>query len=237
MSLARIKALTFDTFGTVVDWRTSIINDLSAFGRDRGLTVDWAAFVDEWKTAYKPGMDAVRTGAWPWTSIDGIYRKSLDDLAPRYGLDDLDEAALQHINRVWYRLLPWSDVVPGLIRLKRKYLIATLSNGDVAMLAHMAKYGGLPWDIILGGDVFHHYKPDPETYLGAIALLGYAPDEVMMVAAHNDDLRAARGHGMRTAFVARPTEYGFNQSTNLEAADAWDVVTTDFGSLAAALNT
>ena len=233
--LSGIKALTFDTFGTVVDWRTSIINDLSTGERTRDLGVDWAAFVDEWKTAYKPGMDAVRRGRWPWTTIDGIYREALDRMAPRYGLDRLDEATLQHINRVWHRLLPWPDAAAGLTRLKRKYLISTLSNGDVAMLANMAKLGGLPWDVILGGEIFRHYKPDAEVYLGAIQLLGCQPSEVMMVAAHNDDLKAARSHGMRTAFVARPTEYGPAQNTNLQATEAWDVVVNDFGGLATAL--
>ena len=230
-----IKALTFDTFGTVVDWRTSIINDLTAYGRKHGLNVDWTAFVDEWKNAYKPGMDKVRKGEWPWTTIDGIYRKALDEMAPRYGLDRLDEAALHHINRVWHRLLPWPDAVAGLTRLKKKFLISTLSNGDVDMLANMAKLGGLPWDVILCGQVFRHFKPDPEIYLGALEMLDCQPHEVMMVAAHNDDLKHARSHGMRTGFVLRPTEYGTRQQTNLKAAEAWDIVASDFGELASAL--
>jgi len=231
----QVKALLFDTFGTVVDWRTSIINDLTAYGRKHGLNVDWTAFVDEWKNAYKPGMDKVRKGEWPWTTIDGIYRKALDEMAPRYGLDRLDEAALHHINRVWHRLLPWPDAVAGLTRLKKKFLISTLSNGDVDMLANMAKLGGLPWDVILCGQVFRHFKPDPEIYLGALEMLGCQPHEVMMVAAHNDDLKHARSHGMRTGFVLRPTEYGTRQQTNLKAAEAWDIVASDFGELASAL--
>ena len=230
-----IKALTFDTFGTVVDWRTSIINDLSAYGRKHGLNVDWTAFVDEWKNAYKPGMDKVRKGVWPWTTIDGIYRRSLDELAPRFGLDRLDPDVLHHINRAWHRLLPWPDAVAGLTRLKKKFLISTLSNGDVDMLANMAKLGGLPWDVILCGQVFRHFKPDPEVYLGAIEMLGCKPHEIMMVAAHNDDLKHARSHGMRTAFVLRPTEYGPQQQTNLKATEAWDVIASDFGELASAL--
>ncbi len=230
--ISGIKALTFDTFGTVVDWRSSIINDLSAWGRTRGLDTDWAAFTDEWKTAYKPGMAKVRKAEWPWTTIDGIYRRALNEMAPRYGLDKLDEASLQHINRVWHRLLPWPDAVAGLQRLKKKFLISTLSNGDVDMLANMAKHGGLPWDVILCGQVFRHFKPDPEIYLGAIELLGCKPHEVMMVAAHNDDLRHARSHGMRTGFVLRPTEYGPQQKTNLKAAEDWDVIVNDFGELA-----
>lgn len=233
--ISGIKALAFDTFGTVVDWRTSIIDDLSAFGRTRGLDTDWTAFTDEWKTAYKPGMDKVRKGEWPWTTIDAIYRRALDEMAPRYGLDQLDEAALHHINRVWHRLLPWPDSAAGLARLKKKFLISTLSNGDVAMLANMAKLGGLPWDVVLCGQVFGHFKPDPEIYLGAIELLGCEPHEVMMVAAHNDDLKHARSHGMRTGFVLRAGEYGPAQKSNLKASEPWDVIANDLGELATAL--
>jgi len=233
--ISGIKALTFDTFGTVVDWRSSIINDLSAFGRERGLNVDWAAFTDEWKTAYKPGMDKVRSGEWPWTTVDGIYRKALEAMAPRYGLDRLDAAALRHINRVWHRLLPWPDAAAGLSRIKKQYLISTLSNGDIACLANMAKLGGLPWDVILCAEIFQHYKPDAEVYLGAIRLLGCEPHEVMMVAAHNYDLGAARSYGMRTAFVARPTEYGPGQKSDLTAEESWDIIAADFGELATAL--
>ncbi len=233
--ISGIKALTFDTFGTVVDWRTSIINDLSAYGIQQGLSVDWTAFVDDWKNAYKPGMDKVRKGEWPWTTIDGIYRKALDQLAPRYGLDKLDAAALLHINRVWHRLLPWPDAVAGLNRLKKKYLITTLSNGDVAMLANMAKHGGLPWDTVLCAQIFRHYKPDAEVYLGAIELLDCKPHEVMMVAAHNYDLKNARSHGMRTGFVLRPTEYGPAQDKDLKAEEQWDIIANDFGELATTL--
>ncbi|MBX9812011.1 MAG: haloacid dehalogenase type II [Burkholderiales bacterium] len=230
-----IRALTFDTFGTVVDWRSSIIDDFFAFGKSKGLDIDWAAFVDDWKTAYQPGMDAVRTGKWPWTTVDGIYRIKLDELLPKYGLERLNESERMHLNRVWHRLNPWPDAVAGLTRLKRKYVISPLSNGDVSCLANMAKHGGLPWDVILCAEIFRHYKPDPEVYLGAIQLLGCKPHEVMMVAAHNYDLRAARSHGMRTAFVARPTEYGPGQKTDLKAEEDWDIVARDFSELATAL--
>lgn len=235
MSVAGVKALTFDTFGTVVDWRTSIINDFSAFGTRKGLKADWAALVDEWKTAYRPGMDAVRSGKWPWTTVDGIYRIKLDEILPQYGLGGLGEDDRMHLNRVWHRLNPWPDAVEGLTRLKKKYVISPLSNGDVACLVNMAKHGGLPWDVILCAELFKHYKPDPEVYLGAIAYLGLQPHEVMMVAAHNYDLREARSHGMRTGFVPRPTEYGPNQKTNLKAESDWDVVAKDFQELAAKL--
>ncbi|MBI2296227.1 MAG: haloacid dehalogenase type II [Betaproteobacteria bacterium] len=235
MSVAGVKALTFDTFGTVVDWRSSVIEDFRAFGKKQGLKVDWEALVDEWKTAYRPGMDAVRSGKQPWTTVDRIYRAKLDEVLAEYGLDELAEEEKVHLNRVWHRLNPWSDAVAGLTRLKRKYIISPLSNGDVSCLVNMAKHGGLPWDVILCAEIFRHYKPDPEVYLGAIACLGLRPHEVMMVAAHNYDLRAARTHGMKTGFVARPTEYGPGQKTNLKAEEDWDVIAGDFGELAAKL--
>ena len=235
MSLDGIKALTFDTFGTVVDWRTTILNDFRAFGKRKGINIDWEAFVDEWKTAYRPGMDAVRSGKWPWTTVDRIYRMKLDELLPTYGVNGLTEDEKVYLNRVWHRLNPWPDAVAALTRLKKKYVISPLSNGDVACLVNMAKHGGLPWDVILCAEIFRHYKPDPEVYLGAIELLGLKPHEVMMVAAHNYDLRAARSHGMRTGFVPRPTEYGPTQKTDLKAEEDWNVVAKDFGELATKL--
>ena len=235
LDVTTIKALTFDTFGTVVDWRSSIIREFGALGAQRGVEIDWARFVDDWKTAYKPGMDAVRTGAAPWTTVDGIYRAKLDELLERYGLRQVTNEERDHLTRAWHRLDPWPDAVDGLARLKRRYVISPLSNGDVACLANMAKRAGLPWDVILCAELFRHYKPDAEVYLGAIQLLGCKPHEVMMVAAHNYDLRAARSHGMRTAFVARPREYGPGQTTDLRAEEDWDIVARDFGELASAL--
>jgi 2-haloacid dehalogenase len=232
LDVKAIKALTFDTFGTVVDWRSSIIREFTAFGEQRGLAVDWPRFVDDWKTAYKPGMDAVRTGALPWTPVDGLYRAKLDELLPRYGLTQLTGEEREHLTHAWHRLDPWPDAVDGLVRLKRHYVISPLSNGDVACLTNMAKRARLPWDVILCAELFRHYKPDPEVYRGAIQLLRCKPHEVMMVAAHNYDLRAARSHGMRTAFVARPIEYGPAQITDLRAEEAWDIVARDFGELA-----
>jgi len=228
-----IKALTFDTFGTVVDWRTSIGRDFRAFAKRRKLAgIDWDALVDEWKTCYRPGMDAVNSGQAPWTTVDRIYRRKLDELLPAYGLDRLGEEDRDYLNKVWHRLKPWPDAVPGLKRLKKKYVISPLSNGDVACLANMAKFGGLPWDLILCAELFRRYKPDPQVYLGAIRLLGLKPGEVMMVAAHNYDLQNARSHGMRTGFVLRPTEYGPNQTKDLKAESDWDIVAKDFGELA-----
>lgn len=237
MDTSTIRALLFDTFGTVVDWRASLIEDFRAFGRRSGRDVDWEAFVDEWRTAYQPGMNAVRTGRWPWTRVDRIYRMKLDEMLPKYGLDGLGEEERVRLNRGWHRLRPWPDAVAGLARLKSRYIIAPLSNGDVECLVNMAKYAALPWDMIFCAEIFHHFKPDPETYLGAIALLNLRPAEVMMVAAHNYDLRAARGHGMPAAFVPRPAEYGPGQTTDLGAEEDWDIVADDFEALASKLGT
>ena len=235
MTVNRIKAIVFDTFGTVVDWRSSITADFRAFGKQKAIDISWDALVDEWKAAYRPGMDAVRSGVCPWTNVGEIYRSKLDAILPKYGIDTLTEGEKTYLTRVWHRLNPWPDSVAGLIRLKKQYVISTLSNADVDCLVDMAKSAGLPWDVILCAEIFRHYKPDPEVYLGAIELLNLKPHEVMLVAAHNYDLRAARSHGMRTGFVLRPTEYGPNQSTDLKAEEDWDIVTDSFFGLADAL--
>jgi 2-haloacid dehalogenase len=235
MTVNSIKAIVFDTFGTVVDWRSSLTADFRAFGKAKGIDISWEAFIDEWKAAYKPGMDAVRSGAWPWTNVDKIYRSKLDAILPKYGIDTLTEDEKTYLNRAWHRLNPWPDSVAGLTRLKKRYVISTLSNGDVDCLVSMAKNADLPWDVILCAEIFRHYKPDPEVYLGAIELLNLKPHEVMLVAAHNYDLHAARSHGMRTGFVLRPTEYGPNQKTDLKAEKDWDIVVNDFSGLADAL--
>jgi 2-haloacid dehalogenase len=237
MSPNNVKAMTFDVFGTVVDWRRSIIEEFRAFGNAKGLAVDWEAFVDEWKTCYRAGMDAVRSGNMPWTNVDGIYRQKLDALLAESGIRGLSEAERVHLNRTWYRCTPWPDVVGGLRRLKDKYTLSTLSNGDVACLVSMAKRGGLPWDCILCAEIFRHYKPDPEVYRSAIELLGLEPQEIMMVAAHNYDLKAARDNGMRTAFVARPNEYGPRQVSDFEPEEDWDVAAGDFEKLATVMGT
>jgi 2-haloacid dehalogenase len=222
----------FDVFGTVVDWRSSLIEDLSAWGAARGLPADWTGLVDAWRAAYAPSMDRVRRGALPWTNLDALHQQSLETLAPRFGLPGLDDASLDWINRGWHRLRPWPDSVAGLLRLKTRYVISPLSNGNVALLTNMAKHAGLPWDLVLCAEVFRHYKPDPETYLGAAELLGLAPNQVMMCAAHNQDLAAAQRLGLRTAFIARPTEYGPHQVRDFAAEGEWDVVVNDFGGLA-----
>ncbi len=197
-SLAGVKALVFDTFGTVVDWRGSITQEGEAWGKARGLQIDWARFADRWRAGYAPSMDKVRKGQLPWTKLDDLHRALLEDLLKEFHIEGLTEAEKDHWNRVWHRLKPWPDSVAGLTRLKKKYLIAPLSNGNVALLTNMAKNSGLPWDAILGAELARHYKPDREVYLSAADFLGVKVPEVMMVAAHMGDLRAARELGLRT---------------------------------------
>jgi len=227
-----VRALTFDVFGTVVDWRSSIVREGRALGRKHKLDVDWTAFADAWRAGYRPAMDRVRRGDLPWMNIDALHRLILDQILRELGIRRLNEADKQHLNQVWHRLRPWPDSVKGLTRLKRKFIITTLSNGNVSLLTNMAKHAGLPWDCILSAELFHHYKPDPETYRGAAAMLGCKRSEVMMVAAHEDDLVAARKAGLRTAFVWRPKESGLGGHRPKPAADAFDIVAADFLDLA-----
>ena len=226
------RALLFDTFGTIVDWRTSLIDELTAYGLKLGLEADWAGLVDAWRSAYVPSMDEVRQGQRPWTKLDDLHRATLDRLVEKFGITGLTEADLRHINRGWHRLRPWPDSVPGLTRVKQHFIIAPLSNGNVSLLVNMAKSTGLPWDTIFGSDLFHHFKPDREAYLGACELLDLQPEQVMLCAAHNDDLRMARSLGLKTAFIARPSEYGPHQCRDLEADEAWDIIATSVENLA-----
>jgi 2-haloacid dehalogenase len=232
MDIGSVKALTFDVFGTVVDWRTSIARDLEAFGRERGLSADWKAFAVAWRKLYQPSMQRVRSGELPWTRLDDLHRMSLEKLLPEFGITGLSEADLDHVNRAWHRLDPWPDAVAGLTRLRTRFILATLSNGNVALMVNMAKRAGLPWDAILGAEPARHYKPDPQCYRATADFLGLRPDQCLMVAAHNGDLGAASGVGLRTAFVCRPTEHGPKQTTDLRAEKEWDVVATDFQDLA-----
>ena len=234
-NLSQIQALLFDVFGTVVDWRSSIIREGQALGMEKKIDIDWATFADEWRAGYQPAMAQVRTGQLPWMRIDELHRVILKRLLDEFDITDLNETEIEHLNRAWHRLDPWPDAVAGLTRLKQRYTIATLSNGNISLLVNMAKHGGLPWDCVLSAELAHHYKPDPEAYLTAVDLLGLAPQQVMMVAAHNGDLKAARALGLHTAFVARPTEYGPHQSTDLEADPTVDIAATDFNDLATQL--
>ena len=230
-----IRALTFDVFGTVVDWRSSIIREGQAVGRAKGLDVDWAKFADAWRGLYQPAMDRVRKGEVGWTKLDDLHRASLDRLLVEFRITGLSETEIDDLNRAWHRLDPWPDAIPGLTRLKRRFILATLSNGNVALMVNMARRAGLPWDAVLGAEVAHHYKPQPEAYLTTASLLGLAPGQCLMVAAHNGDLAAASAVGFRTAFVPRPAEHGPGQTRDTRAERAWDVIAEDFVDLAARL--
>jgi 2-haloacid dehalogenase len=233
MTTGDVQALIFDVFGTCVDWRTSVAHEVNSLGKAKGVPIDGAAFADEWRKRYQPSMETVRSGKRPWTILDTLHRESLDALLPGFGLaDKLTAAETDHLNRVWHRLSPWPDTVEGLTRLKHKFIIAPHSNGNLGLLVNMAKHSGLPWDAILGAEVVRNYKPVPQSYQDAVKLLGRAPGQVMMVAAHNDDLAAAQAQGLKTAFVARPTEYGPHQAKDFKATGSWDVVAQDFVDLA-----
>ena len=229
-----VKALAFDVFGTVVDWRSTVIREGRALGKARGLDVDWAAFADAWRDGYGPAMNRVRNGELQWKTIDELHRLILDGLLERFSITGLDEAEKDHLNRVWHRLDPWPDAVEGLTRLKSRFIIASLSNGNVALLVNMAKHGGLPWDAVLSAELAGRYKPDREVYLKAADLLGLEPAAVMMVAAHKGDLRAAAKAGLRTAFVPRPRERP-NRQIDLSVDGEFDVSATDFVDLASKL--
>ena len=230
-----VQALLFDVFGTVVDWRSSLIDDIGAFAAKRGLTADWAAFADDWRRLYQPAMEEVRSGRRPFTILDVLHRESLDQLLAKYAIGGLEEADKDHLAKVWHRLRPWPDAVGGLHRLKRRFIIGTLSNGNVGLLTRMAKHAELPWDVVLGAETARAYKSQREAYLANVRLLNLEPGAVMLVAAHNGDLAAAAATGMRTGFVARPREYGPTQARDLGAERAWDVVTDSFHGLADAL--
>jgi 2-haloacid dehalogenase len=228
-------AIVFDTFGSVVDWRSSLIADLTNYGSSHDLIADWSSLVDAWRAAYQPSMQRVRSGELPWTTLDKLHRASLDRLIAEFGINGLSEDDLVHINLGWHRLHPWPDAIPGLTRLKSRFIIGPLSNGNVALLLNMAKFAGIPWDMIFGSDLFGHFKPDPETYLGVAKMLDLRPDQVMMAAAHNGDLANARACGLLTAFFPRPGEYGPHQQRDYAADQDWDIVATDIQDMAAQL--
>jgi 2-haloacid dehalogenase len=198
------KILAFDVFGTVVDWHGSIAAEV----RQLYPQVDGDALALAWREGYQPAMQRVRSGELGWTKIDDLHRLILDSILPRFGMGDLPENERRTLNRVWHRLNPWPDVVEGLSLLKRRHVITTLSNGNIGLLTNMAKHGGLPWDCVLSAEVFRAYKPDPRVYLGVAEVFDVAPHEVMLVAAHHDDLAAARACGLLTAYIERPLEFG-----------------------------
>ena len=235
MALNGVRALLFDVFGTGVDWRSGVAREATPFLRRRGAeSVDPLAFADAWRASYQPAMEQVRSGRRRFTPLDVLHRENLEAILPDFGIDPATVPAseLNELNLAWHRLDPWPDAVAGLTRLKTSFIIATLSNGNIALMLDMAKRAGLPWDAILGAEVVQAYKPMPEAYLRTADILAMRPEQICLVAAHNGDLAAARKCGLRTAFIPRPAEHGPNQTTDLRPDQEWDVVAADFGALA-----
>jgi 2-haloacid dehalogenase len=235
--LGSVKALVFDVFGTVVDWRTSVAKEVDELAKRKGLKVDEAKFADAWRAGYGPSMNRVRSGELPWTKLDRLHRMTLDKIMSDFGIVGLSESEIDALNRAWHRLRPWPDSVSGLARLKKKFIIAPLSNGNISLMTDMAKHSQLPWDCILGAELVRHYKPDREVYQSAADFLDLKPAEVMMVAAHLGDLRAAQTVGLQTAFVTRPLEFGPDRKPDLKADFPVDISAKDFNDLATQLGT
>jgi len=232
-----IQMCVFDTFGTVVDWRGSVTEEVDELARAKGWNVDAAAFADAWRGNYGPSMTRVRNGDLPWTILDDLHRMTLDELLVRFRMEGLTEAEKVHLNRVWHRLHPWPDAPGGLARLKTRYVLSPLSNGNTALLTNMAKFGGLPWDCVLGSDIARHYKPDPEMYLMPGEIFDLPPSAVLMVAAHTGDLDAAKSHGLRTAYVHRPLERPNREPPPWPEVGRFDFLARDFHDLATQLGT
>jgi len=232
VELKSVKALVFDTFGTVVDWRTSVSHEVAELARKKGLNVDAEKFADAWRGGYGPSMNRVRTGELPWTKLDVLHRMILDKILVDFGIKGLTEAETSQLNHAWHRLRPWPDSVSGLTRLKKRFIIAPLSNGNISLMTDLAKFAGLPWDCILGAELARHYKPDPEVYKSAADFLDLKVGDIMMVAAHLGDLKAAKGVGLKTAFVPRPLELGPQGKPDLKADATVDLSATDFNDLA-----
>ena len=228
-----VKALVFDVFGTVVDWRGSIIREGALLSARLKLpSTDWSRFADAWRAGYAPAMDKVRNGVLPWMNIDSLHRLILNDLLTEFGLSHLPDEEKHKLNCAWHRLMPWPDSVAGLHRLKASYPIATLSNGNVALLMNMARNAGLPWDCILSAEIFGQYKPDLAVYQKAAQYLGFAPHEVMLVASHPSDLEAAKRAGLRSAYVSRPLEYGSLEKAETAQGHDFDCEVESFLELA-----
>ena len=223
-----IKVIAFDVFGTTVDWHGSIMQEI----QQMGLNIDANQFANAWRSGYEPAMAEVRKGAKTWTKIDVLHRMILDRILDDFKVTHLSEEQIQHLNLIWHRLHPWADTVEGLLLLKRRFKIVTLSNGNLGLLANMAKFAGLPWDLILSAEVFRHYKPDPETYLGVADIFDVQPQEVMLVATHTNDLKAAKSYGLKTAYVHRSLEFGANQLKPMPDVSDFDLSATDFIDLA-----
>ena len=224
----QVEVLAFDIFGTVVDWHGSIVRELAQLHPQ----VDGDAFALAWRQGYKPAMARVMSGELGWTLIDDLHRMILDEVLPRFRLEQLDEAQRRHLNRVWHRLDPWPEAVEALQRLKRRYILCSLSNGNIGLLTRMAKRAGLPWDCVLSAEVFRAYKPDPATYLGVARVFDLPPQKVMLVAAHHDDLAGARACGLRTAYIERPLENGAARPKDISPRPENDLHARDFAALA-----
>ncbi len=227
-----VKALLFDVFGTVVDWRSSIAREAAAYFDAAGIERDWYEFADAWRGRYQPAMEEIRSGNRPFTKLDDLHRENLLKVLEEFDIGGTSEEGLDHLNRAWHRLDAWPDSAEGLRRLKRRYVIGSLSNGNVALIVNMAKHAGLPWDVVLGAEVARAYKPQPQAYLRAAELLSLEPASCMMVAAHNSDLLAAQDCGFRTAFLCRPLEHGPGQRSDLAPGESVDLSAEDFNDLA-----
>lgn len=234
-----VRAVLFDTFGTVVDWRTGIAYAVREFAARHGLTLDPGEFADAWRARYQPSMRRVRSGQRPFTSLDTLHRENLEAVLRERGLDpgSFPEGELHQLNRAWHFLPPWPDSVAGIGEVKRDFIVGPLSNGNTSLLVDMAKAAGLPWDVVIGSDISRAYKPDPDAYLSRAAVLDLEPGEVMLAAAHNSDLAAARKTGLATAFIARPAEHGPHQTTDLRPEDDWDASVASISGLASELRT
>jgi 2-haloacid dehalogenase len=232
MALSEVKALTFDVFGTVVDYRSTIIHEGALLNQAKGLQVDWAHFADAWRGQYRPAMDRVGRGDLPWMNLDALHWLTLEEVLKEFKITDLTKQEEANLHHVWHRLEPWPDSVEGLNQLRQKRIIATLSNANVALLTNMARYSNLPWDCILSAELAKAYKPDPKVYHLASELLGLAPEQIMMVAAHQYDLRATQSQGFKTAFVPRPHEYGPEHIPDRTPDSTFDVVASDLIDLA-----
>ena len=230
---ANFKACIFDVFGTVVDWRNSVARVSQHHLAGKGIDLDWIAFADFWRGEYVPAMAKIRSGSRGYVALDQLHYENLESTLEEFGLQDqLNEQEKWRLNSAWEQLDPWPDVIAGLTALKQHAIIAPCSNGSIALMTRLAKYGHLPWDCILGADIAQNYKPEPEVYLACCRALRLPVDQVLMVAAHNNDLDAALETGLHTAFIARPTEHGAGQTIDLEPSSDWDYVITDFSQLA-----
>ncbi|MFB0838902.1 haloacid dehalogenase type II [Pseudarthrobacter sp. J1738] len=230
----QVHAVLFDTFGTVVDWRTGVAREVAAFAAAHAHTLDAEAFADHWRALYQPAMEAIRSGKRSFTKLDTLHRENLDEALRRHGIEPapVPRENLEELNKSWHRLPAWPDSVEGLAAIRRHYIVGPLSNGNTSLLLDMARNAGLPWDVIIGSDMTGTYKPLPQAYLRTTEFLDLEPGEVMLAAAHNNDLRAARAAGLATAFIARPTEHGPGQTADLAPQGDWDLVASSITELA-----